>query len=109
MTKTTRATKAADRASGLYSTARDNPYVQRVIEDDELRKNLRDAYDAAHHAYGRITGNGKGPVKAVTSDKKVQRDLRKAADSLREASEQLQKPKRRKGRLGRLVLFGAVA
>jgi hypothetical protein len=109
MPTTKRATKAADRASSLYSTARDNPYVQRLIEDDELRNNLRDAYDAARHAYGRVTGNGKGPVKAVTRDKKVQRDIRQAADSLREASEQLRAPKRRKGRLGRIVLLGAVA
>src|SRR4051812_14888611 len=109
MANSTRATKAADRAGGLYSTARDNPYVQRIIEDDQLRNNLRDAYDAARHAYGRMTGNGKGPVKAVTSDKKVQRDLRNAADSLREASEQLRAPKKRKSRLGRLILFGAIA
>src|SRR5919109_2761395 len=101
--------RAADRAASLYSTARENPYVQRIVEDEELRNNLRDAYDAARHAYGRITGNGKGPVKAVTSDKKVQRDLRNAADSLREASEQLRRPKKRKSRLGRLILFGAVA
>jgi hypothetical protein len=108
MAKTTR-TKAADRAGTLYSTARENPYVQRLIDDDELRGNLRDAYSAARSAYGRITGNGKGPVKAVTGDKKVQRDLRTAADSLREASEQLRAPKRRKHRLGRLIVFGAVA
>ena len=109
MANTKRATKAADRATSLYGTARDNPYVQRIVEDDELRANLRDAYDAARNAYGRITGNGKGPVKAVTSDKKVQRDLRNAADSLREASEQLRAPKKRKSRLGRVILFGAVA
>ena len=109
MANTKRATKAADRATSMYSTARENPYVQRIVEDDELRNNLRDAYDAARHAYGRITGNGKGPVKAVTSDKKVQRDLRSAADSLREASEQLRAPKKRKSRLGRFILFGAVA
>src|SRR3954449_4652716 len=108
MANTKRATKAADRATSLYSTARENPYVQRVIEDDQLLNNLRDAYDAARHAYGRMTGNGKGPVKAVTSDKKVQRDLRNAADSLREASEQLRAPKKRKRRLGRLIVFGAV-
>ena len=82
--------------------------MQRIVEDEELRNNLRDAYDAARNAYGRMTGNGKGPVKAVTSDKKVQRDLRNAADSLREASEQLRAPKKRKRRLGRLILFGAV-
>jgi hypothetical protein len=109
MANTKRATKAADRASSIYSTARENPYVQRLIEDEQLRNNLRDAYEAARNAYGRVTGNGKGPVKAVTSDKKVQRDLRNAADSLREASEQLRAPKKRKSRLGRLVLFGAVA
>jgi hypothetical protein len=108
MAKTTR-TKAADRAGTFYSTARENPYVQRLIDDEELRGNLRDAYGAARSAYGRITGNGKGPVKAVTGDKKVQRDLRTAADSLREASEQLRAPKRRKRRLGRVILFGAVA
>jgi len=102
----TRATQAAD----LYSTARENHYVQRLIEDDELRDSLRNAFEAARHAYGRATGNGKGPVKAMTSDKKVQKDLRSAAESLREASERLQAPrKRRKSKLGRLILFGLVA
>jgi hypothetical protein len=101
----TRATQAAD----IYSTARENPYVQRLIEDDELRDSLRNAFEAARNAYGRATGNGKGPVKAVTSDKKVQKDLRSAAESLREASERLQAPRRRKSKLGRLILFGLVA
>jgi len=100
----------ANQAADLYSTARENPYVQRLVEDEELRDNLREAFEAARGAYGRATGNGKGPVKAVTSDKKVQKDLRTAAESLREASEQLQgKRKKRKGRLGKIVLFAIVA
>jgi hypothetical protein len=100
----------ANQATDLYSTARENPYVQRLIEDDELRDSLRSAFDAARHAYGRATGNGKGPVKAVTSDRKVQKDLRSAAESLREASERLQAPRKRKrSKLGRLILFGLVA
>jgi hypothetical protein len=102
----TKATQATD----LYSTARENPYVQRLIEDQELRDSLRNAFEAARGAYGRATGNGKGPVKAVTSDKKVQKDLRTAAESLRQASEQLRAPrKRKKSKLGRLILFGMVA
>jgi hypothetical protein len=101
----TKATQATD----LYSTARENPYVQRLIEDQELRNSLRNAFEAARGAYGRATGNGKGPVKAVTSDKKVQKDLREAAESLREASEQLRAPrKRKKSKLGRLILLGLV-
>jgi hypothetical protein len=107
---TSRATQTADRATDLYSTARENPYVQRLIEDDELRDNLRDAFEAARGAYARATGNGKGAVKAVTSDKKVQKDLRAAAESLREASEQIRAPRKRSGsRLGRFILLGIVA
>jgi hypothetical protein len=100
----TKATQAAD----LYSTARENPYVQRLIEDEELRDSLKKAFDAARHAYSRASGNG-GAVKAVTSDKKVQKDLRTAAESLRDASEALRAPrKRRKSKLGRLVLLALV-
>jgi hypothetical protein len=105
MTKT-----KANQAADLYSTARENPYVQRLIEDEELRDSLRDAFEAARGAYGRASGNGKGAVKAVSSDKKVQKDLRSAAESLREASERLKAPrKRKKSRLGRLILLTLIA
>ena len=97
----------SDRATDLYESARENPYVQRVMEDDELRDNLRDAFESAKKAYSRATGNGKGPVKAVTSDKKTQKELRKAAEKLRDANERLQKPKR-KSRLGRLIVVAVL-
>ena len=103
MSKTT-----ATRATDIYETARENPYVQRLIEDDDLRDSLRDAFEAAKGAYGRATDNSKGPVKAVTSDKKVQKDLREAADSLREASERLRKPAKRKHGFGRLLVIAVV-
>jgi hypothetical protein len=100
-------TKAA-RAGDIYETARENPYVQRLIEDEELRDSIKDAFEAAKGAYERATGNGKGTVKAVTSDKKVQKEMRKAAESMQEASERLRKPKRRKGGMGRLLLLALV-
>jgi hypothetical protein len=100
----TRATQAAD----LYSTARENPYVQRLVEDDELRDSLKNAFEAAKGAYGRATSNGSA-VKAVTSDKKVQRDLHTAAENLRDVSERLRAPKKRKkSRLGRIVMLALV-
>jgi hypothetical protein len=108
MAKTTRATQTADRAADLYSSARENPYVQRLIEDDDLRDSLHNAFDAARGAYERVASNGRGPVKAVTSDKKVQKDLREAAESLREASEQLRTPAKHKSRLGRVILFALI-
>jgi hypothetical protein len=109
MAKTSKATHTADRAADLYSTARENPYVRRLIEDEELRHSLRDAFEAARAAYARASGNGKGTVKAMAGNRKVQKDLRAAAESLREASEQIRAPKRRrKSRLGRLVLLALV-
>jgi len=103
MSKTT-----ATRATDIYETARENPYVQRLIEDDELRDSLRDAFEAAKGAYGRATGNGKGAVKAVTSDKKVQKDLREAAESLKEASERLRKPQKKSHGFGKLILIALI-
>jgi hypothetical protein len=100
----TKATQAAD----IYSTARENPYVQRLVEDEELRDSLKKAFEAAKGAYGRATSNG-STVKAVTSDKKVQRDLKSAAENLRDATEALRAPKkRRKGKLGRIILLALV-
>jgi hypothetical protein len=98
----------ADRATDIYGSARENPYVQRLIEDEDLRDNLRDAFESAKRAYTRATGNGKGPVNAVTSDKKTQKELRKAAEKLKDANERLQKPKKKKSKLGRLLLLAIV-
>jgi hypothetical protein len=100
--------KAAKAGAGAYAAGkavRSNPYVQRLIEDEELRDNLRNAFTSAKKAYGRI--NGKGPAKAF-EDKKVQRELKDAATSLKDAADSLRGGKKRKGRKRRLLLVGIV-
>jgi uncharacterized protein (UPF0147 family) len=104
--RTKRAQESARRVSEAASSLRSNPYVLRLIEDEELRANIRDAFESARDAYSRIA-NGKGP-QALMDDKKVQRDLRKAAESMREASEQLRGKRRRKSRLGRLLVIALI-
>jgi hypothetical protein len=101
-----RAEKSAKRAGEAASALRSNPYVQRLLEDEELRANIRDAFDAARGAYTRIA-NGKGPAKAIMEDKKVHKDLRSAAESLREASEQI-RGRRRKRHWGRLLILAVI-
>ncbi len=102
------------KASEAAKAAQENRYVQRLIEDDELRANLLAAYGAARSAYGRMT-NGKPAGKALMEDRKLQAELRSAVESLREAGGQLREEpgrrRRRRGGLGRtllLVSFGAV-
>ena len=96
----------AQQAREAARSAGSNPYVRRLIEDEELRGNVRDAFEAARHAYQRMS-NGKGPVKAIAEDKKVQRDLRSAAESLREASDQI-RGKRKRRRWGRLIVIALI-
>ena len=100
--------KAAKAGAGAYAAGkavRSNQYVQRFIEDEELRENVRSAFVSAKKAYGRI--NGKGPVKAL-DDKKVQRELKEAATSLKDAADSLRGGKRRKRRKGRLLMIAFV-
>jgi hypothetical protein len=100
------------KASEAAKAAQSNPYIQRLIEDDELRSNLVSAYGAARSVYGRMT-NGKPAGRALIEDRKLQAELRSAIDSLRDASGSLRegpKParRRRRGRGLMLLTFGAV-
>lgn len=102
-----KAAKAGAGAVAAGNAVRSNEYVQRLVEDEELRDNLRTAYDSARKAYSRI--NGKGPMKALTEDKKTQKELKEAASSLRDAAEALRgKKKKKKRRFGKLLLVGIV-
>src|SRR6202012_4994631 len=101
------------KASEAAKAAQENRYVQRLIEDEELRANLLAAYGAARSAYGRMT-NGKPAGKALLEDRKLQAELRSAVESLRDAGGALRgepgRPRRRPGGLGRtllLITFGA--
>lgn len=103
------AKKKAAKAATAAAAARNSPYVQRVIEDEDLRDNVRDALDAARDAYDRLS-SAKAPHKAILEDKKLQQNLQDAAVSLRDAGQSLKDgPKKRKsGGLGKLLLVALV-
>src|SRR3954452_17297265 len=99
----------AAKAGSATAVAAASPYVQRLIQDAELRSDLKSDYDSARVAYGRVN-NGKAPAKLL-DDKKLQKELQNAANSLKSASDSLRegpKRKRRRGGLGRLILFGII-
>jgi hypothetical protein len=99
-----RSAKAGDAAKSVAS----NPYVRRLLEDEELRQNIRVAFEAAKGAYTRMS-NGKGPAKSLMDDKRVHRDLKTAAESLRDASDQLRGRRRGGGfGLGKALLVAIV-
>ena len=93
------------KAGQAYATARENQYVRRLVEDEELRNSLISAFTAARTAYGRVSDSKASPVEAV-SDRKVKRDLQSAAASLKEASERIREPKKKRHPIRNLVAVG---
>ncbi len=87
-----------------------NPYIQRVIEDGDLRENVLTALDSTRSAYDRLT-NGKASAKSLLEDKKLQSDLSSAIEAIRDAATALSDvPTRRsKGGLVPKLLIVAVA
>jgi hypothetical protein len=104
------ANKKVQKAGKAAQQARANPYVQRLIEDEDLRQNIVDAVLSARDAYGRIS-NGKNTTSQVFEDRKLQKHIKEAAGSARDASVALyEAPKAQKGGGGfkRLLLVGIV-
>lgn len=95
------------RAKDVASTVGSNPYLRRLVEDAELRENLREAYLAGMAAYGRMQRK-KAPAKALMDDKKVHKELKEATESLREATDRLRGKAKRRRRWPK-VLVAAVA
>ena len=104
------ASKKVQKAGKAAQSARSNPYVQRLIEDDDLRQNIVQAYESARDAYGRLS-NGKNPTKQIFDDKKLQTHVTQAAGNVRDVSVALHEaPKKQKkgGGFGRVLLLGVV-
>jgi hypothetical protein len=101
--------KAASAGAALW-TLKESPAVRRLIQDEELRANILQAYASSKNAYGRLS-NGKAPSKQIFDDKKLQKDIRNAASSFKDASVSLReapkkKKKKRGGGLGKVLLIG---
>jgi hypothetical protein len=99
--------KTEAKIADLRAAALRNRYLERLIEDEELRSRLLVAYGAARSAYGRMN-NGKPASKVLFEDRRLQRDLRMTVEALRDAANTLRapapKPRRRRGPRRTLML-----
>jgi hypothetical protein len=96
----------AKRARSAVGTVTDNDYVKRLVEDEDLRDSIRDAFEAARDAYERLSSNGNVFDTAI-DDKKVHKDVKEAAENLREATNRL-RGKEKERHFGRLLLIAFV-
>jgi hypothetical protein len=99
-------TKTTDKLLDRTGSAR--PYIERAITDEELRENIRNAFESARDVYNELLG-GRGAIPLATrvaTDKDVQERLREAIDELREAADRVQGKKDHSARNTSLLLTG---
>ncbi len=97
-----------DKVSDAAGTVK--PYVERALRDEELRENVRNAYESARSIYNELIGNRgvTGVAARVATDKDIQAELRSAVAELRRAADRVQGKGERAGRNGGLLLIGIV-
>ncbi|MFL5946014.1 MAG: hypothetical protein ACJ74C_11345 [Gaiellaceae bacterium] len=98
--------KARDKV--LERTGNARPYIERAIKDEDLRDNVRNAFDSAREVYNELIG-GRGAIPLATrvaTDKEIQERLRDAIDELREAADRVQGKKDHGARNTTLLLTG---
>ena len=108
--------KAVPFSPADLASIKDNPYIQRVIEDGTLRDNVTNVIESSKGAYQRLASNG-APAKAVLEDSKFHDHVESAAGSVRDIALALNdvdtkhkqpfKKKKRRGRMLLLLLISA--
>src|SRR5213080_2638562 len=94
--------KVLDRASGA------RPYIERAMKDEDLRENVRNAFESAREVYNELIG-GRGAIPVATrvaTDKEIQERLREAIDELRQAADRVQGKKEHGARNTTLLITG---
>jgi hypothetical protein len=92
----------------LDKTGGARPYLERAVTDEDLRQNVRNAFESAREVYNELIG-GRGAVAVgtrVATDKDIQERLKDAIDELREAADRVQGKKEHGARNTMLLLTG---
>jgi hypothetical protein len=94
--------KAAEKVADV------KPYVERALKDEDLRDNLKAAFDAAREVYVDLIGDRgvTGVATKVASDKDIQDNLKRAVDELREAANRVRGKEDHSTRNAALLLTG---
>src|SRR5438128_10055053 len=92
----------------LDRTGSARPYVERALTDEDLRQNVRNAFESAREVYNELIG-GRGAIPVATrvaTDKEIQDRLKEAVAELRTAADRVQGKKDHGGRNAALLLTG---
>src|SRR5690242_9951492 len=92
----------------LERTGDARPYIERALGDEDLRDNVRNAFESAREVYNELIG-GRGAIPVATrvaTDKEIQERLKDAIEELRQAADRVQGKKEHGARNTMLLLTG---
>ena len=92
----------------LDKTGGARPYIQRALTDEDLRDNVRNAFESAREVYNELIG-GRGAIPLATrvaTDKEIQERLKEAIEELREAADRVQGKREHTARNTLLLVTG---
>jgi hypothetical protein len=98
--------KTKDKVSNAAGTAK--PYFERALRDEDLRDDIRSAFDSARNVYYELMG-GRGMIPLATrvaTDKDIQEELKSAIADLRKAADRVQGKEDHGARNTTLLLAG---
>ena len=100
--------KTKDKVSDAASNVK--PYVDRALHDEELRENVRNAYESARSIYNELIGGRRMTTVAarVATDRDIQDEFKAVIAELREAADRVQGKEAHKGRNSGLLFLGIV-
>jgi hypothetical protein len=99
-------TKTKDKVTDAAGNVK--PYVERALHDDELRENVRNAYESARSIYNELIGHRgvTGLATRVATDKDIHDELRTTVAELRKAADRVQGKEEHRSRNGGLLFLG---
>lgn len=100
--------KLNDKISAATDQAKENPYLNKIIEDKELRENAVAALQSVKSAFDQAKATGFDNPAELVQDKKIKKDLKKAADTLKSTTEDIQSAGKKKRHPLRKVIALAV-
>lgn len=100
--------KLNDTISAAADQAKENPYLNKIIEDKELRDNAVAALQSVKSAFDQAKATGFDNPAELVQDKKIKKDLKKAAETLKTTSDDIQSAGKKKRHPLRKVIALAV-
>jgi hypothetical protein len=105
----TKTKKLNDKLAAATDQAKENPYLNKIIEDKELRENAVAALQSVKSAFDKAKETGFDNPAELAKDPKIKKELKKAADTFKETSDEIQAAgKKKRHPLRKLIAFAVI-